>query len=123
MYHIQSRNGALASMLVGASSHITYAGVVAGHNPGEVWVDQLESPSSALVWSDGLECFQFMGYPDDEDVILAPFIEETIIPFLKRKGINFFEFAADLDEWYPIVYQALANKKLDESWQYGYKST
>jgi RimJ/RimL family protein N-acetyltransferase len=124
MYHIKSRNEALASKLIGASSHITYAGVVAGYNPGEVWVDQLENPSLALVWSDGLECFQFMGYEDNEDVIhtLAPFIEETLIPLLKRKGISFFEFAADLDEWYPIVYQALANKKLDESWQYGYKS-
>jgi GNAT superfamily N-acetyltransferase len=124
MYHIKNRNGALASLLVDASSHITYAGVLAGYNPGEVWVDHLEDPSSALVWSNGLDCFQFMGRPNEDFThILGSFIEETLIPFLKRKGISFFEFAADHDEWYPKIYQVLANKKLDESWQYIYKST
>jgi hypothetical protein len=124
MYHIKNKNRALSSLLVDASSHITYAGVLAGYNPGEVWGDHLENPSSALVWSDGLECFQFMGRPIKDAIhSLGPFIEETLIPFLKRKGISFFEFAADLDEWYPKIYQALSNKKLDESWQYTYKST
>lgn len=125
MFYIKNRNVALASKLVSNGSHITYAGVVAGHNPGEVWVDHLENPSSALVWSNGLECFQFMGRENNESFNqnLAPFIKETIISFLNGKGINFFEFAADNIEWYPVIYQALANEKLDESWQYVYKAT
>jgi GNAT superfamily N-acetyltransferase len=124
MYHIEKRNEWLATKLIADYSHATYAGVVAGHNPGEVWVDHPENPTSALVWSSGLECFQFMGRADNEDFnhSLGPSIELSIIPFLKNIGINFFEFAADFDEWYPIINQALAEKTINESWQYVYTS-
>ncbi|MCR8644779.1 GNAT family N-acetyltransferase [Paenibacillus sp. N1-5-1-14] len=123
MYRILIRNEWLADQLIHAHSDCMFAAVVAGHNPGEVWVDNLENPSSALVWSNGLECFNFMGRANNPSfpASIKILIENEIIPFLKDKDINYFEFSAE-ESWYPTIYQSIANRELHESYQYVYKS-
>ena len=47
MYQISQRNDILADQLVNSKSDMMFAGVVAGHNPGYVWVNNRINPSSA----------------------------------------------------------------------------
>ncbi|BFH16197.1 acetyltransferase [Paenibacillus dendritiformis] len=114
----------LANKLVTADSDMRFAGVVAGNNPGQVWADNAMNPSSAIVWSSGLEGFNFMGSASNTSFnqSIATYIDHEIIPFLRNKKINSFEFSVDTDEWYPAIYQFIGNRKIDDSFQYVYKS-
>lgn len=124
MYEVVNRDKDLASKIIQGCSDMMYAGVVAGNNAGRVWVDNLENPSSAIVWSDGLECFQFMGHETNQAFFgeLKAFIESTIMRFLEEKEINCFEFSADTEQWFPLIYNALSGREIDEDWQRVYKS-
>lgn len=124
MYEMLKRDEPLAYNLIQPYSDMMFAGVAAGNNAGIVWADNLENPVSAIVWSEGLQCFQFVGRIDnlkysDE---LKSFIDGPIISFLKDKGLDYFEFSADTEAWYPIIYSSLAEREIKESWQRVYKS-
>ena len=124
MIHINERNEWLADQLVHDNSDMMFAGVVVGHNPGEVWVDNNSNPSSALVWSSGLESFNFMGDANNTNFnqSIEMFIDHEIVPFLKSKELNYFEFSVDSEDWYPTIQQVFSSRKIDESFQYVYKS-
>lgn len=124
MYVVVNRGKDLANKLIQSYSDMMFAGVVVGNNAGRVWVDNLENPASAIVWSDGLQCFQFMGSKTNQVFYkkLNTFIENTIISFLKEKKLDFFEFSADLEELYPLIYNALSGREIKENWQHVYKS-
>ena len=123
MYHVE-RSQALADKLVDTDSDMMFASVIAGNTPGEVWVDDPDKPSAALVWSAGLMCFQFMGDPQNRTFKeeLNSFIEGDIITFLKEKDLNFFEFSADKEEWYQVIDNALPDRDIDTENQLVYKS-
>ncbi|MHB8065176.1 MAG: GNAT family N-acetyltransferase [Ruminiclostridium sp.] len=125
MYEVIKRGKDLANKIIQSYSDMMFAGVVAGNNAGRVWVDNLENPTSAIVWSDGLECFQFMGCETNQVFYkkLKTFIENTIINFLKDRKLDFFEFSADTEEWYTSIYSALSEKEIKENWQHVYKSS
>lgn len=124
MYEAVSGNIFLAKRIVRNYSDMMFAGVVAGNNSGRIWVDDPENPGSALVWSEGLECFQFMGCSSNEifNNELRTFINTIIIRFLKEKNLKFFGYAADSEEWYPIINCALSDKEVKEDWQRVYRS-
>gem|GEM_PF-531225 len=123
MYEVIKRDKNLANHLIHSYSDMMFAGVVVGNNAGRVWVDSLENPVSAIVWSDGLQCFQFMGCEANQVFYqeLKMFIEDEIINFLKEKKLNFFEFSADTEEWYPMINDTLSDRDIMESWQYVYQ--
>ncbi|UNK19634.1 GNAT family N-acetyltransferase [Paenibacillus sp. N3/727] len=124
MFLIEERNERLGKQLLRMDSDAMFAGVVTGHNPGEVWVDDYDHPSSALVWSGGLGGFCFMGCPSSRisNATLERLIDDEIIPFLKEKDTHYFEFSVDGEEWQPIIQDTLGNRGLKDSYQYVYKS-
>jgi hypothetical protein len=124
MILINERNEWLANKLVTADSDMMFAGVVAGNNPGQVWVDNEVDPRSAIVWSSGLGGFNFMGSASNVSFnsSLASFIDDEMIPFLQSKKIDSFEFSVDSDDWYPAIYQFIGGRKIEESYQLVYKS-
>jgi len=124
MYEVLHRDENLADAIIRDESDRGFAAVLIGNNTGRVWVDNLDNPVSALVWSDGLQCFQFMGCAANQifNSNLRSFVNNNIIDFLKDKDLNFFEYASDAAEWYPIISDALSDRVLHESWQYVYRS-
>ncbi|WP_213648671.1 GNAT family N-acetyltransferase [Paenibacillus sp. J23TS9] len=122
---MNERNEWLARKLVHADSDMMFAGVVAGNNPGQVWADNELNPSSAIVWSSGLGGFNFMGSAGNTyfNQSIETFIDHEIIPFLSNKNIHSFEFSVDTYDWFPTIYQAIGNRKIEESFQYVYKSS
>lgn len=121
---LNERNEWLANKLVNVDSDMMFAGVVAGNNPGEVWVDNLPNPTSALVWSSGLGAFNFMGSASNPNfnLNLKELIDNEIIPFLRSKNRKDLEFSVDSESWYPAIYEFIGNRTFHESYQYVYKS-
>jgi hypothetical protein len=95
MVLIHERNEWLANKLVFTDSDMMFAAIIAGNNPGEVWVDSIVDPTSALVWSSGLGAFNFMGTPSHAyfNQSMAMFIDNEIIPFLRSNNKTDFEFS------------------------------
>jgi GNAT superfamily N-acetyltransferase len=124
MYEITCGNKELGKSIVKNYSDMSFACIVAGNNPGRIWVDDLENPASALVWSDGLECFQFMGSHTNRAFIdgFRPFFDTSVLDFLKGKNLNTFEYAADTEEWYPVIRRMFSDYEIKEDWQYVYRS-
>lgn len=116
-------NQALADKIVNNDSEMSFAGVVAGNNVGEVWVNDLLTPSFALVWSEYLGGFSFMGtnLESINALKLRNFIDNTIYLFLKNKGINYFEFSSDLESWMPFIWDSLSNHKIKCEEQFVYR--
>ena len=115
-------NQSLADKIANENSDMIFAGIVSGNNIGEVWVNDLYNPTFCLVWSENLECFQFMGsYISINEFDLQCFVKNMILPFLHDKKINFFEFACDSYEWNAFICDALSNYNIKSSKQYVYK--
>lgn len=61
-------------------NHPILNGIVQGYNNGRIYVDDLESPSCALVWAEH-EIFYLIGVPQEDFVNALPaWIEEEIAP-------------------------------------------
>lgn len=66
-------------------------GIVQGHNNGRIYVNDLDSPSCALVWAEH-EIFYLIGEPQEDFVNALPaWIEEEIAPEGMRIGDNCFQ--------------------------------
>ena len=65
-----------------------------------------------------------MGDTNDKEFnnSIGSFVQSSILPFLRSNNINFFEFSADTDDWYPLIFAALKDKKIEESIQFVYKN-
>lgn len=100
MVHMDWGSAALAKKLIRPYSDRMFAGIVAGNNAGCIWVDREADARSGLVWSEGLECFQFMGCSDNSEFNgeTADFVNRTVLDFLRKKGIQYFEYSADTDD-------------------------
>lgn len=124
MIRLKERNEWLANHLVNDDSDKMFAAVVVGNNPGEVWVDNPLNLASALVWSDGLEGFNFMGNARNAlfNQSIAMWLNNEMIPFLKSRDKKDFEFSVDSEEWYPTLYEVMANREIHKSFQYVFKS-
>lgn len=123
LYKVERCNQELADKIANKNSDISYMGVVAGNNVGEVWVNDRINPTFALVWSEYLGGFQFMGTGFDSVNILdfRNFIDTSIHVFLKDKKIDFFEFACDLENQLPFVLKLLSNHEVKSEEQYVYR--
>ncbi|MCE5167989.1 GNAT family N-acetyltransferase [Paenibacillus profundus] len=123
LQHLQVRDRSLAERMVHPDSDVMFAGILAGDHPGEVWVDDTEEPKLAFVWSYGLGSFYMTGR--DEAGFIArsfdSFIENEIMPFLKKQDIHWIELSADREEFYVSIQQALRNIELQQDWQFVYK--
>ncbi len=117
------RNADLAGKIVNADSDMSFAGIVSGNNNGEVWVDSLTLPTIALVWSEYLQCFQWMGSHAGSllSIDLGELLNITLPEFCKEKGLDYVEYACDLTEWYPVIHNALPQRNVMENWQMIYK--
>jgi len=122
---ISGRNQSLADKILNKNSDMMYAGIVSGNNVGEIWADDASNPAFCMVWSDYLEGFHFMesSCTHINMAKLRDFIESTILPFLKSKNINNFEFSCDIKEWVPIICGMLSDCKINKSKEYVYKLT
>jgi len=91
--------------------------VIEGVNPGRVFVDDIDLPTSGLIWLGNNDGFIFIG--DERNEVfnndLNNFIDKIIIPEATKVGLNWFEGIGNHTKWNETIKKMLKNRKLG-SW-------
>jgi hypothetical protein len=91
--------------------------IIEGINPGRVFVDDVEAPTSGLIWLGNDDGFIFIGNENNEafNHELNAFIDQTITPEALKVGLQWFEGVGNHPNWNATIEKALRNRELG-SW-------
>lgn len=91
--------------------------VIEGVNPGRVFVDDIEIPTSGLIWLGNNDGFIFIGDEKNESFNneLNNYIDKIIIPEALKIGLNWFEGVGNHPSWNTTIEKVLNNRTLG-SW-------
>ncbi len=119
MIEIVHKNKNLAELLSKDTSCIYFSCVLEDSMKGQVWVDNLEMPSFAVVWNEYQKGFQLMGKPvkDSEYSNLRLFFEKVIFRFLNNKDLSCFECGTDTEELTKILFEIFRDKNVESAQQ------
>jgi len=113
----------IAHMLNGERMNLEVKAVVEGYNPGWVFVDNVMTPSTAMVWSTGIKGFYFLGDTNSLEFnnSLNMYIKYIITPRVKKLDLDSFEFSGTSTEWDNKLKQLFKERDLQISKQFVYK--
>ena len=119
----QTRFPLIDPLLVSPLLGIEARAVVAGNNPGRIFVDSAENPRSALVFSLGIEGFYLLGDPGNHPFIdaLDSFVSGPITTLAAEWNLEWFEVSGGSEEWNPAMEKAFAGRALNRSTQLIYR--
>lgn len=91
--------------------------VVEGVNPGRIFVDDIHSPTSGLIWLGNNDGFFFIGNERNEgfNTELNHFIDTVIIPEAKKVGLTWFEGIGNHSNWDETIKKVFESRNLG-SW-------
>lgn len=91
--------------------------VIKGVNPGRVFVDDIDSPTSGLIWLGNNDGFIFIGDEKNEgfNKELNNFIDKIIIPEAINVGLNWFEGIGNHRKWNTTIKKVFKSRNLG-SW-------
>lgn len=92
--------------------------VVEGVNPGRIFVDNINAPTSGVVWLGNNDGFFFIGNERNErfNNELNHFVDTVITPEAKKVGLTWFEGIGDHHKWDDTIKRVFANRHLG-SWK------
>ncbi|OCL25710.1 hypothetical protein U472_15390 [Orenia metallireducens] len=124
IYEIEKENfNSIYSLLDDTMDNIEVKAVIEGINPGWIFVDSIESPQTAMVWSKGIQGFYFVGDENNPKFnnYISNFIDEEIKPRAMKRNLNQFEFSGETEKWCPILEEIFGDRDLNKSKQYIYR--
>jgi hypothetical protein len=88
--------------------------VIEGVNPGRVFVDDISSPTTGLIWLGNDDGFFFIGDEQNEGFNndLNNFIDTIITPEAKKVGLNYFEGIGNHSKWNTTIKKVFEHRKL-----------
>ena len=88
--------------------------VIEGVNPGRVYVDDRDAPTSGLIWLGNNDGFIFIGDENNERFSneLNTFIDQIITPEAQKVGLHWFEGVGNHPNWNPTIEKLLNNREL-----------
>lgn len=91
--------------------------VVEGINPGRIFVDDIESLASGLIWLGNNDGFFFIGDERNEgfNTELNHFIDTVIILEARKVGLTWFEGIGNHNKWDETIIKVFENRNLG-SW-------
>jgi len=93
--------------------------IIKSINPGRIFVDSVDQPKSAMIWSDGQKGFYFIG--DEKNIEFNQSLNDFIDFELKEKcidlGLNRFEFSGETENWNPTFFEIFKHRDLNISKQ------
>lgn len=91
--------------------------IIEGINPGRVFVDDIDSPTSGLIWLGNNDGFIFIGDENNEvfNNELNVFIDQIITPDALKVGLHWFEVVGNHSSWNKTIEKFLNSRKLG-SW-------
>ena len=101
----------------------SFSGIVAGESKGEIWVDDLEHPSIALVASFAVGGFSILGELANIEAYneFGTFILEDIFYELKSKDIDYFEFSIEAEKAKSHILDIFKNKVIQSEDEYSFR--
>jgi hypothetical protein len=92
--------------------------VIEGNNPGWVFVDDLNTPRSALVWAQGIMGFYLVGDANSAVFLkeLDVFTDQVLRPRLHHLGVTYFEISG-IENWNAVIENIFWKRNLDNSQQ------
>jgi len=123
IYELQSNEFYKCKSLIRDHGHLEIRAIVEGNNPGRIFVDDLISPRTGLIWFGNLDGFAFIGDSANMDFNdhINHFFDEVIIPEALQLGLKWFEGFGDDPAWNTIIEQVFTNRELDASKQRVYR--
>ncbi|MDG5788579.1 GNAT family N-acetyltransferase [Evansella sp. AB-P1] len=108
----------MCNHLILPESHMEVKAIIEGTNPGRIFVDNTEFPTSGLIWLGNNDGFFFVG--DEKNKAfndkINNLINTKILPDAKRFGLNWFEGIGYHQLWDDTIKQLFQQQKL-ESWK------
>ncbi|MBU9711344.1 GNAT family N-acetyltransferase [Evansella tamaricis] len=103
--------------LLYAQGQLEPKAVVEGVNPGRIFVDDIVSPASGLIWLGNNDGFFFIGNERNEvfNSELNLFIDTLIIPEARKVGLTCFEGIGNHNKWDETILKVFENRNLG-SW-------
>ncbi|WP_047983229.1 GNAT family N-acetyltransferase [Ornithinibacillus californiensis] len=103
--------------LINEQGQLEVKAVIEGINPGRIFVDDIISPSSGLVWLGNNDGFFFIGNEENEGFTrqINDFVETVIKPEAMNVGLNWFEGIGNHPKWNKVIERIFEHRKL-ESW-------
>ncbi|MFC4356308.1 GNAT family N-acetyltransferase [Chryseomicrobium palamuruense] len=103
--------------LINECGQLEAKAVIEGVNPGRVFVDDIENPTSGLIWLGNNDGFIFIGNEQNEtfNKNLNYFIENRIVPEATNVGLNWFEAIGNHSKWNSTIKEVFKNRNLG-SW-------
>lgn len=88
-----------------------------------MWVDDIENPNIALVYSFAVGGFSIVGEPRDLATYhkLEVFMKKEMFPQLKSKGVSYFEFSIESKAAKPYILEFLKNGSFQSEDEYKFR--
>ena len=91
----------------------SFSSILAGNSKGELWVNSVQNPTVALVYSHPVGGFSIMGMPEDYKCFLK-FLKENLFVELKEKGFNYFEFSVEEGSLEKQLLETFSEKRINQ---------
>ncbi|MDR0167897.1 GNAT family N-acetyltransferase [Bacillus paranthracis] len=103
--------------LVNEHGQLEVKAVIAGVNPGRIFVDNVSSPNSGLIWLGNNDGFFFIGDAENAEFnnVINDFIDKMIIPEAKKVGLDCFEAIGNHSNWNKTIDGIFQHRNL-KSW-------
>ncbi len=101
IYEINKNDFYRCKSLLSEQGQLEVKAVVEGINPGRIFVDNIDSPHSGLVWLGNNDGFIFIGNEENEifNNAIDHFIHTVIKPDAKKVELNWFEAISNHPKW------------------------
>lgn len=101
----------------------SFSGILAGVCKGDVWVDHVQRPTLALVYSQAVGGFSILGEPENDSVFehLHKFLTKNLFLELKLKGDKCFEFSAESKRTEEQLLKLFKDKEMSCEDEYTYR--
>ncbi|AFU13748.1 GNAT family N-acetyltransferase [Bacillus toyonensis] len=105
------------SSLINEQGQVEVKAVIAGMNPGRIFVDNISSPNSGLIWLGNNDGFFFIGSAENEKFNneINSFIDNVIEPEARKVGLNCFEAIGNHSKWNKTIERIFQHRNL-KSW-------
>jgi len=98
----------------------SFSSILAGNSKGELWVNSVQNPTVALVYSHPVGGFSIMGIPEDYKCFIK-FLKENIFVEVKEKGFNYFEFSFEEVSLKKQLLETFSEKKINQEDEYFFR--
>lgn len=101
----------------------SFSGIVSEECKGDIWVDDIDNPNIALVYSSAVGGFSILGGPSNVKVYrkFKTFMIDNMFCNLNSKDISYFEFSIESEEAKPHILDLFNDKIIQTEVEYTFR--